>query len=314
MSKLERLLNLTAVLLDTRRPLSAEELRRRVEGYPPPGVAFHRTFERDKDDLRVLGIPLRVERVPGTDPAVDGYRIDPDEYYLPDPGLEPDELAALHLASLSVRTDSLAEPTEALWKLGGGGTPRPDGIDRSLAIVAADPALVPLFQAVVDGRSVGFRYKAEDRAVDPWRLDYHRGRWYLTGYDHARNEERNFRLDRIESDVATGGPRTQEPPVRLAGGPRSPWELGADEPTMAELVVDADHVASAAAQLGPDVERLDGADGSARFVVPVVNFDGFRTFLFGLLDHAELVAPADWRDDVVAWLEQIASVRPGAAP
>ncbi|MFV0256916.1 MAG: helix-turn-helix transcriptional regulator [Acidimicrobiales bacterium] len=306
MSKLERLLNLTAVLLDTRRPLSAEELRRRVDGYPPPGVAFHRAFERDKDDLRVLGIPLRVERVPGTDPAVDGYRIDPDEYYLPDPGLEPDELAALHLASLSVRTDALAEPTETLWKLGGGGRPHGEGIDQSLAIVAADPALVPLFQAIVDTRSVGFRYKAEARIVDPWRLDYHRGRWYLTGHDLARGSERNFRLDRIEGDVSAGAPRTHHPPARVVDGPRSPWELGADEPTMAELVVDADHVASAAAQLGSAVSRVDRPDGSARFMVPVVNFDGFRTFLFGLLDHAELVAPAAWRDEVIAWLEQIA--------
>ena len=61
-SKLERLLNLTAALLDTPRPLTAEQLRQRVPGYPSDAVAFHRAFERDTDDLRELGIPLRRER------------------------------------------------------------------------------------------------------------------------------------------------------------------------------------------------------------------------------------------------------------
>ena len=152
-NKLERLLNLTAVLLHTTRPLTAEELRQKVEGYPPPGAAFHRAFERDKDDLRVLGIPLRVERVPATDPPIDGYRIAPDEYYLPDPGLEADELAALHLASLAVRVDGFG-PQEALWKLGGlavdEASPEAGGdatvVMDQLASLPTDPALIPDLQ------------------------------------------------------------------------------------------------------------------------------------------------------------------------
>ena len=63
MDKLERLLNLTAALLHTSRPLTAEEIRERVPGYPDNLVAFRRTFERDKDDLREMGIPLAVESV-----------------------------------------------------------------------------------------------------------------------------------------------------------------------------------------------------------------------------------------------------------
>ena len=102
-SKLERLLNLTAALLDTPRPLTAEQLRQRVPGYPSDAVAFHRAFERDKDDLRELGIPLRRERVVVESREVDGYRVPPDDYYLRDPGLAPDELAALHLAAQVVR-------------------------------------------------------------------------------------------------------------------------------------------------------------------------------------------------------------------
>ena len=205
MSKLERLLNLTAVLLETRRPLSAEELRTQIEGYPPPGPSFRRTFERDKDDLRTLGIPLAVERVPGTDPPVDGYRIPPEEYYLTDPGLEPDELAALHLASLAVRLEGL-DDAEAFWKLGGGATP--DGAPTApITEVPSDPALVPLFTAISGRQRVRFRYRDADRELDPWRLDFQRGRWYLTAFDHSRGEERNFRLDRIEGAVLIDGAR-----------------------------------------------------------------------------------------------------------
>ncbi len=305
-SKLERLLNLTAVLLDTPRPLTAEELRRKVEGYPPPGSAFHRAFERDKDDLRVLGIPLRVERAPGTDPPVDGYRIDPADYYLADPGLEPDELAAIHLASLTVRMDGAGD-REALWKLGGVDG-EPDGVvveDNTVASLPSDPALAPLFQAIVDRRQVRFGYRGEQRRIDPWRLDFQRGRWYLTGYDHLREDERNFRLDRIEghvetTDIAVTNP---QPGDDHAGRPLPAWEIGEDAPTEAVVRIDPEQVAQARRQLGEAVTWEIEADGTGVARVPVSSFDAFRTFLFGFLDHAELVEPPEWRAEIVAWLE-----------
>ena len=306
MKKLERLLNLTAVLLDTPRPLTAEELQARVEGYPPPGSAFHRAFERDKEDLRVLGIPLLVERAPATNPPVDGYRIDPDDYYLADPGLDPDELAALHLASLAVRMDGLGD-REALWKLGGVLGDEVAGDSQNVASLPSDPALVPLFQAIVDHRQVAFHYRDEDRIVDPWRLDFERGRWYLTGFDHLRQDQRNFRLDRIEGAVTQRGERStrSQPRSSTTDGPTPAWELGDEEPVMVKVQVDADLVAGARRQLGPAIEAELQPDGSTVFEVPVMNFPAFRSFLFGFLHRAELLEPADWRRDIVAWLEAI---------
>ncbi|MEM7273739.1 MAG: WYL domain-containing protein [Actinomycetota bacterium] len=318
-NKLERLLNLTAVLLDTPRPLTADELRQKVDGYPPPGAAFHRTFERDKDDLRVLGIPIRVERVPATDPPIDGYRIAAEDYYLPDPGLDPDELAALHLASLTVRLEGLADQ-EALWKLGGvvadpeAGAPSADPgvVGDPVASIPADPNLVPLFQAISERRVVRFPYRGEDRLVEPWRLDFHRGRWYLTGWDRLREGQRNFRLDRIDGPAAATGEEATAPVPRDAPeGPRPAWELGGDEPVTARLLVDEARVESARRQLsgtdGPPVRSEERSDGSVVFEVPVVNHDAFRAFVLGFLDHAELLEPAAWRDDLVSWLEAIES-------
>lgn len=312
-NKLERLLNLTAVLLDTPRPLSAEELRQKVDGYPPPGAAFHRTFERDKDDLRVLGIPLRVERVPATDPPIDGYRIEADDYYLPDPGLAPDELAALHLASLTVRLEGFGDQ-EALWKLGGLGAAEPTNgqgdpglVQDVVASLPGDPSLVPIFQAISEKRTIEFGYRGEQRSVEPWRLDFHRGRWYLTGFDRVREGERNFRLDRIDGVVTTTDLKAEAtPPVVSTDGPRRAWELGEEEQVLARLLVDEPRVESAGKQLGPDVESETQPDGSVIFTVPVVNYDAFRSFVLGFLDYAELLEPQDWRADIMTWLAALA--------
>lgn len=316
MNKLERLLNLTAVLLATPRPLTAEELRVRVEGYPPAGAAFHRAFERDKDDLRVLGIPLKVERAPATDPPVDGYRIDPDEYYLPDPGLDPDELAALHLASLTVRLDGSSDH-EALWKLGGVAEVGADA-PPSLADLPSDDSLAPLFSAIVASEQVRFDYRGETRTVDPWRLDFERGRWYLAGHDIDRDAERNFRLDRIDGSVESVGP-AEHPRARgvdAPAGPRPAWELGPGTPVTARIRVDADYVESARRQLGANAvmeapavasDHPAAGDGSADFVVPVTNREAFRSFVLGFLHRAELVEPLEWRNDMIQWLQALRS-------
>ncbi len=332
-NKLERLLNLTAVLLDTSRPLTAEQIRRRVEGYPDSSSAFHRAFERDKDDLRVMGIPLTVERVPATNPPVDGYRIDPAEYYLADPGLDPDELAALHLASLSVRVDGIDDDEEALWKLGGvasetvgvgeptatlrgsGGASAGRGVMQGVvANLPTDPSLVPIFQAITANETISFSYRGNTRTLDPWRLDFHRGRWYLTGFDHDRDGQRNFRLDRIEGAVErTGRPMTSPRPTTGSDGPLKAWEFGADQQVAARLLVDESHAAAAARFLGPDVPAQRRGDTGVVFEVPVVRTEAFRTFVLGFLEHAEILEPVELRQGMVDWLEAIVARHPAAA-
>src|SRR5947209_18989208 len=118
MDRLERLINRVAALLEAERPLTADELHQRLPGYADSTAAFRRAFERDKEVLREMGIPLARELVDPTQPNSDGYRIPKDEYYLQDPGLAPDELAALHLAASAVHVEG-ARGMEALCKLGG---------------------------------------------------------------------------------------------------------------------------------------------------------------------------------------------------
>lgn len=324
MAKLERLLNLTAALLATERPLTAEELRARVPGYPEDLASFRRAFERDKESLRAMGLPLQAEPIPGRMPPVEGYRARPEEAFLRDPGLEPDELAALHWASSVVRLEGV-EGGEAFWKLGGvtpptgdGTGPNDTGPDASgadgadgatVAPLPSDPHLVKLFAGVAARRTVRFSYRGEPRRVNPYRLDLQRGRWYLTGFDHLRVEERVYRLDRIEGAVTLEDvegvferPEEAVPGLRLEA-----WQLGEEEPVMAEVLVDADQAPSAVAQVGDDAvtERL--GDGSVRLALRVTNRAGFRNFVLGLLDHAEVVAPEELRADLVTWLRDLAA-------
>jgi predicted DNA-binding transcriptional regulator YafY len=301
--KLERLLNLTIALLETARPLRAEELRQRVPGYPEGDDAFHRAFERDKDDLREMGIPIRMFEIPGADPPADGYRVRKDEYYLRDPGLEPAELAALHLAASAVRLDGV-QGLEGLWKLGGAIAEAPV---TTVSSIPSDDRLGPLFGALADRALVTFSYRGEPREIEPHRLDFQRGRWYLTGHDRARGDERNFRLDRIEGEVGIGPPEAFEPPDQEPGRPARPWEFGEGEPARAELLVDADLALWAATQVGDDAVTERRPDGSVVVELPVLNREAFRSFVITFLEHAEILGPADLRAEFVAWLEDVAS-------
>lgn len=303
MSKLERLMKLTATLLASSVPLSAERVHDRVDGYPDGQVAFRRAFERDKDDLRELGIPISVLPVPDADPPVDGYLIRAADYYLEDPGLDPEEIAAVGLASQLVRFDG-ATTNEALWKLGGVD----DGADPSsgsaLAAVATDPSVPVLFDAIRERAVVSFTYSGSQRELEPWRLSHQRGRWYVAGFDRSKTDERNFRVDRIAGPLdvgASGGFRRPEG-VGNAGD-RQPWEFDDAEELVARVLVDADRASWATNQLGSDhvVERQD--DGSIIMEVRVTNIPAFRSFVLGFLDHAEILEPATLRDDIVQWLE-----------
>jgi proteasome accessory factor B len=310
--KLERLMNLLATMLETPKLLSADDLRRRVPGYPADLAAFRRAFERDKDDLREMGVPVEKAEIPGTHPPIPGYRVRPDRYYLRDPALDPDELAALHLALEAVRFDGI-EGGGALWKLGGRpDTPGPQPGAAEVADLPADANLVGLFSAVSERRSVTFSYRGPkgvtERTLDPYRLDFQRGRWYVTGYDHDRKEERHFRLDRMIGEVATGRSGAFAPPATTVPGVRlAPWELGEGTPVVARVLVDADQAALARTMVGPGIEVEDGPDGSVVVSLPVTSPDGLRSFVLGFLDHAEVLDPPELRQEMVDWLTRIAA-------
>ena len=323
MDKLERLLNLTLALLETARPLTSHDIQDRVPGYPDSEVAFRRAFERDKESLREMGIKVTLTEISHTDPPSDGYRIRPEDYYLRDPGFEPDEIAALHFAASTVRLETV-HGVEGLWKLGGvasGVDSRGSGEhDRggvtsgatTLAELPSDPNLGPLFGAVAERAMVTFTYNAVTRHLDPYRLDYQRGRWYLTGFDHDRGEERNFRLDRIQGDVAAGSADAfKRPPTAIPGGAARPWQFGEGDPIDAYVSVDSTQAPWVRQHLGAEMVQEERDDGSVVFKVSVTSWPAFRSFVLTFLDHAEILAPAELRTAMIDWLGEVAGGRLG---
>jgi proteasome accessory factor B len=305
-SRVERLINLTATLLETDRPLTRDEVAERVAGYHGSPATVRRAFERDKETLRELGVPVEVTPVDPSNPdSSEGYRIPKASYYLPDPGLEPDELAALHLAATAVRLPG-TQGAEALWKLGGAVGDA--GAPAAVADLPGSEHLVALFATVSERRTATFTYRGVARTVDPWRISFRNGHWYLTGRDHAAGEERSYRVDRFESAVGAGPPGGFERPAPAAAGEgsRPPWLLGEEERVTARLLVDADQAGWAVGHLGEGAVAERRPDGGVVVEVPVTNRAAFRSFVLGFLDHAEVLGPPELRADLVAWLEALA--------
>jgi predicted DNA-binding transcriptional regulator YafY len=166
----------------------------------------------------------------------------------------------------------------------------------------------PLFGAIAARTPVRFTYRSVERRVDPYRLDFLRGRWYLTGFDHTRDDERAFRLDRFESAVERlDGPRFERPSTAVPGVQFEPWQLGEGEPVTAKVLVDAPQAPWIVQHLGPGAVAEERSDGSVVVTMTITNRDNFRSFVLTFLDHAEVLEPADLRAAVVEWLEAIAA-------
>lgn len=303
MNRLERLINLVAALLAAERPLDRDELHERVPGYSDDDATFRRAFERDKEALREMGIPLSLEKVDPTNAdAPIGYRIPKDQYYLPDPDLAPDELAALHVAVTSVRLEG-SDAAPALWKL-GGTTAAPSS---TVAALPGSEHLATLFSAVAECRTATFGYRDERRTVDPYRLAFRNGYWYLAGHDRDRGADRSFRLDRLTSPPELGPAGAFGRPPSRSTRPPAPWEMGDEEEVTARVLVDRDQADRVVAEVGAGAVVQRGEDGEVVVELRVTNRAAFRSWVLGLLDRAEVVEPAELRADIVAWLERLAA-------
>jgi len=213
MRKNERLMNLLIMLLVARRHLDKEHIRSVLyEG--SNDEAFEKMFERDKDDLRSLGIPIEMASQDAFFDDVQGYRIPRQAFELPDIELDADEAAVLGLAARVWQHAGLAGLTsDAILKLKAAGIE----VDRS-AIDLVEPQLTadePSFDAFWDAaqarQPVAFDYQRSgsrettSRVLQPWRVAWTNGRWYVLGYDVVRSAPRAFRLSRVQGEVRTAG-------------------------------------------------------------------------------------------------------------
>ncbi|GAA3569805.1 WYL domain-containing protein [Amycolatopsis ultiminotia] len=214
-ARAERLVNLVLALLSTRQYLTAERIRGIVPGYADAASddAFFRTFERDKTELRELGIPLETGRNSAFDP-VEGYRIARRDYELGEIDLAPDEAAAVGLAVRLWDSPELTGQAQgALVKLRAAGVEVDDQAPTVIEPrVRAEPAFGPMLAAVQSGQAVRFEYRRSGsperriRTLEPWGVVSWRARWYVVGHDRDRDASRCFRLSRVTGRVTPFGP------------------------------------------------------------------------------------------------------------
>ncbi len=210
----ERLLALVLLLTSTKRALTRSEIRSAIGEYGDgPDDAFERMFERDKDELRSMGIPIDTVEQDAQDEGF-GYRLAATNTFLPTLELDPAESLVLALAARSWGEAAWgAAAVLGLRKLEVAGdfeAPATDTISMSANVETG--ALSAILDAAASGRRVSFSYRkpggesAATRRVEPWGVVADHGRWYLVGNDVDRQAVRVFRLSRITGAVSMISP------------------------------------------------------------------------------------------------------------
>jgi predicted DNA-binding transcriptional regulator YafY len=301
LDRLERLTDLVLVLLNTEHPLTLESIAFQVPGYPEEHGAKRQAFERDKRLLRDEGIPVLTQPMPGQEQF--GYRIDREAFYLPDLALEPEEQIALQLAVAGVH---LGDPSgrDALLKLGATGL----GEVRPIASLVPPEALVDLFEAVRVRSETSFSYRGAQRRMAPAGLWFRFGHWYLVAWDLEREDVRTFRVDRVQGAVKRLGPGSAEVPAGIdirAALPDDPWvsDGAGEDQVVTRIRVDGMEGPRVVAEVGRERVESQDEDGSVVLALTVVGFGAIRAWVLGLLDHAEILEPAEFRSEMRAWLE-----------
>jgi len=310
MHPLERLVNLVALLLESRTPLTFDQIREKLaEGYGHQDVSSaKRMFERDKDILRDIGVPIDVVSTDAWD-VEQGYSIDKARYYLPEIAFTPEEVTALFVA---VRSAGDVSAEDAVRKL-------LSGVDRGLlaglgapALMSeADPNLSAAAEAVAENRQVRFAYRTSrgersDRTVDAFGLAVRGGHWYLVGMDADRGEIRSFRLSRISGALDVAGEGTPPPEGFRAADHVWAGPLASEEPAMTATVAFSPEVAWWAVRGVRDAETVGTRDdGRIEVRMPWPAGEPLVSWVLSFGPDAEVLAPAQVRADVLERIEAI---------
>lgn len=305
--KIERLINLTIALLATKRYLTKSEIFRSVEGYEGSPETKERMFERDKDDLRSLGIEIEVGSY---DPLFNdeaGYRIKQEKYQLDLGQITPTEISLLSLAAQAWQGASFDEAAQkALLKLNSIGVPSDSltlpGASNKLSDGGRDFPLIA--KAIADQQLLTFTYIDSQlfqnvRKIVPIGLSSRAGFWYLSGVDQEIQEIRTFRVDRIEGEIAASkGPRDFETPQNF--DPKGVFE-GGSSTSFASIDVRKGKGTSLRA-LATSTESLGEWD---RLRVPIYNLHTLASMVLWHGNDVFVQQPQELREILIGQLDSL---------
>ncbi|MDA8080072.1 MAG: WYL domain-containing protein [Actinomycetota bacterium] len=302
--KFPRLLNLVMLLLDTRKPLSLDEIARRVGGFPDSPAARHKAFERAKKELRELGIPIVTHQIPGVEQF--GYQIDKSDMIIPDLRFSNDEASSLAAASAMVSFGG-GEGETALQKLGCVVS----GQDATVASIPSHPALFRLFEAMAARKVVLFTYRSKLRNLDVYGISFRWGNWYLLGNERESGLVKTFLVNRIESEVEITGIDSLERPGDFDISSRLPknrWEIGEGDLVTVRVLVHPDVAPLVSYELGGQGAAEWRPDGSLVVSIKIADSGSFFDWLLSNFDKAVLLEPRPLVAELVAYLNQMLSV------
>jgi proteasome accessory factor C len=312
--KLIRQLSLISYLMAERRPVTANEIRRDVEGYSVMNEdAFARRFYADRSELESLGIVLLVEKPADGQVEQETYSLPPENFHLPPIEFSDKELAALHTALQLLDGEfAYAEPLRLALQQISWGRPSPLtapeqhtvalGITGSAGGHEVSQRLAKIETAIFRRKTIVFDYYTMERddegprRVDPYHLLYRGGQFYLVGGSHERKAIRVFRLSRIRGKVAYATKaehdfqRPDDFDPRVYSN-RIDWQFG-DRVGEAEVWISR--------RIGWQIERHfgrfgqmrpEGDDGDLVFTTPFANSRQLIAWVLGLGEHARIAGP-----------------------
>lgn len=311
----ERLLNLVVTLLGSRRPVSRESIRLGVPGYADSAsdAAFERMFERDKDELRSMGIPIETV---GPDGDIEGYRINRSDYAL-SIDVTPTEYAVLRLAaaawdsatSVATAAHAVLKVESAVGEIGVADS----AVQFRADTAASSGALTVLLEAVRRRRLVRFAYRkaggeqAEERTLAPWAVISWRSAWYVVGRDIDRGERRVFRLSRFAGAPTPTGPDEAFEPPADGDYRRVVAEWAQQAEPAGEVVVAV--APTGAATLRARAEATGGsADGEGILRLPYGDPLDALPDVLAAGAAAEVLEPAEVRDEAIRRLRRVLEV------
>ncbi len=307
--KNERLVNLTIALLATKRYLTKNEIFRNIDGYEGNAEAKERMFERDKDDLRKLGIQIEVG---GLDPLFDdeaGYRIRPESYALSLRDLTPTQVTLLSLAAQAWQDAAFTDLSQqALRKLTSIGLDTDSSQLPVLApkLVGADENLRGALDALTSLTTIEFDYLniqgvAQKRQLQVYGVQARKSHWYLIGLDTEKSAIRNFRVDRIQGEVLSIG-KSQSYVI-----PPS-FEITELEPAIETPLAVLQVRPGAGYQLRRMANTVETADDWDLLEVPIFDLDFITNLILWHGEDVMVSSPPQLRSAVMSALEKLVKI------
>ena len=307
--KNERLVNLTIALLATKRYLTKNEIFRNIEGYEGSAEAKERMFERDKDDLRKLGIQIEVG---GLDPLFDdeaGYRIRPESYSLALRDLTPTQVTLLSLAAQAWQDAAFTDLSQqALRKLTSIGLDTDSSQLPVMApkLVGADEKLRSALDALTSLATIEFDYLnvhglAQRRRLEVYGVQARQSHWYLIGQDVEKAAIRNFRVDRIQGSVTSiGKSQSYEIPAN--------FEITELEPAIQTPMAVLQVRPGSGYQLRRMAATVETADDWDLLEVPIFDLEFFTNLVLWHGEDVIVSSPVQLRENVITALEKLVSI------